>query len=210
MNIDENVKITNKILDVKLHNYIGDFLIGSYELQNKDHNEEVIIVYKEDTFKNEVTNVRINSACFTSDIFKCDRCDCNEQLLNALEYFEEKNNGLLIYLLNHEGRGIGITNKLKTYQVMDDRHLSTAHAFEYLNFELDERDYSSVIKILEDLNVRKVKILTNNPDKITYLEGHNINVIDSHQLISKNHKLHNYLMSKQRDFGHLIKEEDML
>lgn len=202
------IKLINKFLDVNLQNSIGNFLIGSYEFINNNQKEEVVIVYKRGTFDKSIVNLRVNSACFTSDIFGCNRCDCHEQLVEALKYFNEKDNGILIYLMNHEGRGIGITNKLKTYFIMDEQKFTTAEAFKYLHFNSDPRDYSCVIEILKDLNIKKVYLLTNNPDKMKYLSENNIEVTGHHKLISQNSKLHNYLISKQKDFGHLIEEDD--
>lgn len=193
--------IVDKVLNVPLFNEMGAFFVGAYKIKKPQGIEEAIILYHGDI--KDIKNVRINSACYTGDLFHCDRCDCNSQLLNAMRYILE-NDGMIIYLLNQDGRGCGTVNKLKTLLLMDNEHLTTKQAFEKLGLNADIRDYSSAVSILKDLNIYDINLITNNPEKIAYLEMEGIHVEKRIPSVSSNPKLREYLKSKQNDFNHIM------
>ena len=197
------VRIIDKVLNIPLKNEIGDFYTGAYKILNSlEKIEEIIILYYGE-LKN-IKNVRINSACYTGDLFHCNRCDCHEQLENAMKYFVEQGNGMLLYILQHDGRGLGTVNKLKSLLEMDQYHLSTKHAFEKLGLDPDERNYSSVVAILNDLGINDINLLTNNPDKIELMNVSGINVVKQIPLICIRDEIKEYLKSKHDDFNHAI------
>lgn len=195
--------IVDKVLDVDLKNSIGRFKMGSYKLEDENKNLiEIMIMYKGSL--DHIRNVRINSACLTGDIFGCTRCDCNEQFVKAQKYIHRVGNGLIIYLMHHDGRGIGIVNKLKTMKIMDEQGVSSAKAFSILGFDTDIRRYLSAVTILKDLHIKEVNLITNNPDKIAVLEEYGIKVRKRIPTISTKRKMKAYLKTKQEDFKHFI------
>ncbi len=147
--------------------------------------------------------VRIHSECITGDVFGSLRCDCGEQLAKSLEIISEQG-GILIYL-RQEGRGIGIINKLKAYNLQDEG-VNTADANVHLGFEVDERNYEMGRDILKDLGIKKIKLLTNNPEKITAFNGSDIEVVERIELeITPRHENRKYLETKKKIMGHMLK-----
>ncbi len=146
--------------------------------------------------------VRIHSECMTGDLFGSKRCDCGEQLDKALELAAE-NGGVVIYL-RQEGRGIGLINKLKAYN-LQDKGLDTIQANTHLGFEADEREYDIAIKILKDLGIKAICLLTNNPDKIEAIEHSAIHIVHRVPLViqPKTENLQ-YLETKRKEMGHLF------
>lgn len=201
----EKIKITDYVVDVPLTNEVGTFKVGAFVIEDKRGTRELYTLMYGNI--QDVENLRINSACFTSDLFGCQRCDCNEQLQNAMKYFVQMGNGLLIYDVMQEGRGIGAIGKLKTLKIMDEKKCSTAEAFLELGYEKDCRDYSAAVEILKFLNVSRVNLITNNPDKINFLEKEGVEVVKRISSISENAKLQEYLLSKEKDMGHVITKE---
>lgn len=198
----KHYKIIDSVIGVFLENNIGTFLYDSYKLQdNDDKITEVVAIYNGE-IKNGM-NLRINSACYTGDIFGCNRCDCKQQLIESFKYIKI-NGGMVIYIFDHEGRGIGITNKLKTLKIMDYKKCSTYQAFIEGGFSPDIREYGQAIAILNYLNVHEVQLLTNNPDKKKYLESSGIKVLQTIPLIIKDKKIRKYLLSKEKEFNHVI------
>jgi GTP cyclohydrolase II len=148
--------------------------------------------------------VRVHSECLTGDVFKSLRCDCRDQLEAALTQIAEEGKGVLVYILGHEGRGIGIVNKIKAYD-LQDKGYDTVEANEKLGYSADLRDYGVGAQILLDLGVRKMRLLTNNPRKIVALEGYGLEVVERVPL--KVHACeHNerYLQAKKNKLGHMI------
>ena len=195
-------KIISKVLDVPLRTEMGlELMMGSYVTKKRDKTEHALIYKGNIQNPSEPILLRINSACYTSDIFGCQRCDCNWQLKKSIYMIHEKG-GLIIYHFHHEGRGIGFTNKLRTYLVMDKQHTTTSDAFEQLGFNPDYREFLSSVAILKDLEIESVRLLTNNPKKKEILINNEIDVIEMIPLINKQEHLQDYLISKKHQFQH--------
>jgi len=146
--------------------------------------------------------VRIHSECMTGDIFHSKRCDCGEQLATALKTANERG-GVVVYL-RQEGRGIGLINKLKAYQLQDHGY-NTAEANIHLGFEADGRSYKDAIAILADLHIRRIHLMTNNPDKIQQLELGGIEILSRIPMIIEPKSENKfYLHTKQDVMGHML------
>ena len=153
--------------------------------------------------KNEPILVRVHSSCMTGDIFGSCRCDCGSQLHKAMEMVEEAGKGVIVYM-NQEGRGIGLINKLKAYQLQEQGR-DTVEANEELGFKSDERDYGIGAQILRDLNVRKIKLISNNPKKRAGLIGYGLEITDRIPIeIKPNEHNEKYLQTKRDKLGHDI------
>ncbi|MGC9007441.1 MAG: GTP cyclohydrolase II, partial [Sulfurihydrogenibium sp.] len=154
----------------------------------------------------EPTLVRVHSECLTGDIFGSLRCDCQNQLHQALKKISEEGKGVLVYMRGHEGRGIGIINKLKAYKLQDEGY-DTVEANHKLGFQSDLRDFGTGAQILLDLGVRKMRLMTNNPRKIVALEGFGLEVVERVPIFTGTNP-HNkrYLLAKKNKLGHLIED----
>ncbi|MHC4460781.1 MAG: bifunctional 3,4-dihydroxy-2-butanone-4-phosphate synthase/GTP cyclohydrolase II [Planctomycetota bacterium] len=150
--------------------------------------------------------VRVHSECMTGDLFHSQRCECGYQLITAMKMIEEVGKGALIYL-RQEGRGIGLTNKLRAYK-LQEQGLNTVEANLKLGFTADKRDYGIGAQICRDLGLRKVRILTNNPKKISRLEVYGIKIVEQIPLMAEPSK-HNvdYLRAKKYHLGHMLDED---
>jgi 3,4-dihydroxy 2-butanone 4-phosphate synthase/GTP cyclohydrolase II len=150
--------------------------------------------------------VRVHSECMTGDLFHSQRCECGYQLITAMKMIEQQGQGALIYL-RQEGRGIGLTNKLHAYK-LQEQGLDTVDANVKLGFAPDRRDYGIGAQICRDLGLRSVKILTNNPKKISRLEVYGIKIVEQIPLQAKpcEHNI-NYLRTKKRRLGHVLGED---
>jgi 3,4-dihydroxy 2-butanone 4-phosphate synthase/GTP cyclohydrolase II len=149
------------------------------------------------------TLVRLHSQCLTGDVFGSERCDCGEQLDSALEMIERAGSGVLVYMFD-EGRGIGLLNKIRAYALQDDGH-DTVEANHALGFAADMRDYSAGARILTDLGVRQVRLMTNNPDKVQALESYGLTVVERVPVEALPRSANrNYLQTKRTKFGHLL------
>lgn len=148
--------------------------------------------------------VRVHSSCLTGDTFSSLKCDCHSQLVKSLRKIGKVKNGALIYL-NQEGRGIGLTNKIKAY-ALQDQGFDTIQANKKLGLEADLRDYSIAAHILDDLKIKKIILLTNNPDKINRLNEHGITVLRRQRLETPPNKTNrSYLQTKKNQMGHKLK-----
>jgi GTP cyclohydrolase II len=147
--------------------------------------------------------VRLHSECATGDLFGSLRCDCRDQLELSLAKIAEEGEGLLIYLRGHEGRGIGLANKIKAY-ALQDQGLDTVDANIHLGFEADARDYNAAIEILKHYNLKSVRLLTNNQKKIAALQDSGIAVSETVPLwAATNPYNEKYLTTKKRRMGHI-------
>ena len=182
--------------------YGGDFKIVAYE--NTIDNLTHIALVKGDINPDEPVLVRVHSECMTGDIFGSMRCDCGDQLHNAMEMVAEEGSGVILYL-RQEGRGIGLVNKLKAYALQLDHGLDTVEANRELGFKDDLRDYGIGAQILVDLGVRKMRILTNNPKKMVGLQGYGLSITEQVNIeVPANEHNKCYLECKKLKMGHLL------
>ena len=196
--IDMNV-ITKKA-EAKLPTKYGVFTIFVFE--NIYNKSEQIALTMGNFEKGETVLCRVHSKCLTGDVFGSCKCDCGEQLEKALRIIGEEKKGILLYM-DQEGRGIGIANKIKAYKFQEEG-LDTVQANEKLGFAPDLRDYKDAAEILKELGVNKVKLLTNNPEKISGLTKYGIEVIERQKLeVVPNDIDFNYLKTKQEKMGHM-------
>jgi 3,4-dihydroxy 2-butanone 4-phosphate synthase/GTP cyclohydrolase II len=162
-----------------------------------------VALVKGDVDSDTPTLVRLHSQCLTGDVFGSERCDCGEQLDAALEMIERVGTGVLVYMFD-EGRGIGLLNKIRAYALQDDGH-DTVEANHALGFAADMRDYSAGARILSDLGVRQVRLMTNNPDKVQALERYGLTVVERVPVEALPRSANrNYLQTKRTKFGHLL------
>jgi 3,4-dihydroxy 2-butanone 4-phosphate synthase/GTP cyclohydrolase II len=179
----------------------GNFNMIAFSEEASDWMPHLALVH-EDFDRTKPVLVRIHSECITGDLFGSKRCDCGEQLDKALELTAAKG-GMVLYL-RQEGRGIGLINKLKAYKLQDNG-LNTMDANVHLGLEVDARQYDVAIKMLEHLRVKKICLLTNNPEKIEAFESSDITIVERVPLIIEpNEDNLNYLKTKADDMGHMF------
>lgn len=182
----------------------GNFQLKMFENQLVEGEHHIAIVKGEFNKGDEVL-VRVHSECFTGDIFGSKKCDCGDQLKVAMKEIENTGKGVLIYM-RQEGRGIGLPNKIKAYHLQDQGY-DTVDANLALGFKEDLRDYSLAAQILNQLGIDKVKLMTNNPLKVTGLKDYGVDVIERVAIeiesLDENHK---YLMTKKDRMGHMLNE----
>jgi 3,4-dihydroxy 2-butanone 4-phosphate synthase/GTP cyclohydrolase II len=181
----------------------GDFTAIVY---SNDVDSSIHIAFVKGEIKHEDdVLVRVHSECLTGDVFGSRRCDCGEQLHKAMQIVNEKGNGVILYM-RQEGRGIGLVNKLKAYE-LQDKGLDTVEANIKLGFKPDLRDYGIGAQILVDLGVRKMRLMTNNPKKIIGLEGYGLKVVERvpMEIIPHERNLV-YLKTKKKKLGHMLKK----
>ena len=166
-------------------------------LRQRDH---VIIAFNPQV-ASEPTYLRIHSECFTGDVLGSQRCDCGEQLKAAMDLIVEKGSGYIIYLRNHEGRGIGLAEKIKAYQ-LQDRGLDTVEANIALGHQVDAREWNDAVEILAELEIKSVVLMTNNPEKIQALSDVGITSTVLSLPIAANEFNQKYLDTKATKLGH--------
>ncbi|CAB4580108.1 unannotated protein [freshwater metagenome] len=167
-------------------------------LRQRDH---VIIAFNPQ-ITSEPTYLRIHSECFTGDVLGSQRCDCGDQLKAAMDLIVEKGSGYIIYLRNHEGRGIGLAEKIKAYQ-LQDRGLDTVEANIALGHQVDAREWSDAVEILSELEIKSVVLMTNNPEKIQALSDAGIESTVLSLPIAANEFNQKYLDTKATKLGHI-------
>ena len=150
----------------------------------------------------KVPIVRIHSECFTGDVVHSQRCDCGEQLEQSISLIEEYGHGYIVYLRDHEGRGIGLTEKIKAYQ-LQDRGMDTIDANLHLGHEIDARDWSDAIAIIRTLGLKELTLLTNNPNKVQSLRNSGVEVTQANLTVTPNKFNEKYLATKEEKLGHL-------
>ncbi len=185
----------------KLPTKIGEFIV--YGFRDPESGEEAVALVLGNPNPDRAVLVRIHSQCLTGDVFSSERCDCGEQLHAAMRLIAKAGLGVLVYQ-QREGRGIGLINKIRAYE-LQDRGLDTVAANEELGFEADLRDYRMPAEILKHLGAVRIRLLSNNPDKVEGLEKEGIEVIERLPLeITPNSRTEGYLRVKKEKLGHLL------
>lgn len=196
-----------KIVSARVPTEVGEFSLCVYK-NNKDEKEHLALV-KGDIANKESVLVRIHSECFTGDVFGSRRCDCGEQLRRAMEMIALEDTGVIVYL-RQEGRGIGLLEKLKAYNLQDEG-LDTVDANLALGHPVDDRDYSMAVAILQDLGVKSIRLMTNNPAKIKDLEEKGIQIEERIPLLPTVYPdNYFYILSKAQRMNHLINLDTLL
>jgi 3,4-dihydroxy 2-butanone 4-phosphate synthase/GTP cyclohydrolase II len=197
-----NESLIERTVDVKMPTDLGEFQLHAFKdtSNNQDHLALVKGEWKED----EPVLVRVHSSCLTGDIFGSCRCDCGPQLNTAMQMIEKEGKGVIVYM-NQEGRGIGLVNKLKAYKLQEEG-FDTFDANVKLGFKPDQRDYGIGAQILRELNVSKMRLMSNNPKKRTGLIGYGLEVVENVALeIVSNEHNEGYLKTKRDKMGHQLK-----
>ncbi len=190
-------------ISVRMPTVYGDFDLVAYKQIYTG--EEHLALVKGTWEENEPVLVRVHSSCVTGDIFGSMRCDCGEQLHNAMQIVENEGKGVVLYI-NQEGRGIGLLNKLKAYK-LQEQGLDTVEANIKLGFKMDERDYGVGAQILRDLGICKMRLISNNPTKRAGLIGYGLEIVDTVPLqVKANPHNKKYLDTKKEKMGHDLKD----
>lgn len=194
-------KLIERVAEAKLPTRYGEFKAIAYK-SAIDADEHVALIMG-DVRGEEPVLVRVHSECLTGDVFGSMRCDCGEQVGIALDAISREGRGVLVYM-RQEGRGIGFHNKIRAY-ALQDKGMDTVEANECLGFGPDLRDYGIGAQILEDLGLRNIKLLTNNPKKVVGLEGYGLKVVETLPIqVEPNPHNISYLETKRKKLGHLL------
>ncbi|NHE56695.1 bifunctional 3,4-dihydroxy-2-butanone-4-phosphate synthase/GTP cyclohydrolase II [Cyclobacterium plantarum] len=197
----KNESLIKREIGVDMPTEWGNFDLIAYRQTNTDEIHMALIKGKWE--EGDTVMVRVHSSCITGDIFGSCRCDCGPQLHQAMKMVEAHGKGLVLYM-NQEGRGIGLINKLKAYKLQEEG-MDTVQANLALGFPMDKRDYGVGAQILRDLNVTKIKLITNNPTKRIGLSGYGLEIVDTVPLeINSNPHNERYLQTKRDKMGHQI------
>ncbi len=195
-------RLVKKIEEASMPTRFGDFKIMIFE--DTIHKEHHVALVKGEIKKDEPTLVRAHSQCLTGDTFGSIRCDCGEQLHQAMKMINKEGKGVILYMLNHEGRGIGFSNKIKAYAIQD-HGADTVEANKKLGFKADQRDYGIGAQILVALGANKLRLITNNPRKFVGLSGYGLEIIERISLeVPPNKNNIKYLKTKKEKMGHIL------
>jgi len=195
-------RLVHRVAAPHLPTRFGEFDLYAYR-SDLTHEEHIVLVHGE-IREDEPVLVRVHSQCLTGDVFGSTRCDCGAQLSLAMEKIIEGGKGVFLYLLQ-EGRGIGLVNKLKAYELQDEGH-DTVSANEKLGFPPDIRNYGVGCQILRDVGVRKMRLMTNNPSKYVAIGGYGLEIVERVPLeIHPTEGSRKYLEAKKNKMGHLLK-----
>jgi 3,4-dihydroxy 2-butanone 4-phosphate synthase/GTP cyclohydrolase II len=197
----QNEKHVHRLAAPRLPTPYGVFRAHAYK-SDINGEEHVALVMGEISEEDEVL-VRVHSSCLTGDVFQSDRCDCGDQLQRAFELIASEGKGIVLYLLQ-EGRGIGLINKLRAYELQDAGD-DTVQANAKLGFAPDIREYGTGSQILRDIGVRKIRLLTNNPAKYVAIEGFGLQIVERVPLeIAPSNDTRLYLEAKKKKLGHIL------
>lgn len=190
-----------KEAEANLPTEFGPFRIVGFSSTTSD--EEFVALVKGELDPNSPTLVRIHSQCLTGDVFHSLKCDCGPQLQRAMEMVQEEGAGIIVYQ-HQEGRGIGIINKIRAYALQDEG-ADTIEANLRLGFDVDQREYDQCAEIIKILGARKVRLMSNNPDKFKALREAGVQVVERVPLeIKTKEPAHKYLITKKEKMGHLL------
>jgi 3,4-dihydroxy 2-butanone 4-phosphate synthase/GTP cyclohydrolase II len=196
-----NESLIEKHETVELPTEFGDFKLTAYKQISTDQDHLALIKGEWKTY--EPVLVRVHSSCITGDIFGSCRCDCGPQLHRAMQKIEEEGKGVIVYM-NQEGRGIGLINKLKAYK-LQEQGMDTVQANLALGLPMDGRDYGVGAQILRDLNISKIRLISNNPQKRVGLLGYGLEIVEQIPIeIQPNPHNEKYLQTKRDKMGHTI------
>jgi 3,4-dihydroxy 2-butanone 4-phosphate synthase/GTP cyclohydrolase II len=195
-------RIVEKMAAPLLPTRYGEFHVHAY--RSPVTGEEHVALVMGEITPEEPILVRVHSQCLTGDVFASARCDCGAQLETALERIAAERRGVLLYLLQ-EGRGIGLANKLRAYE-LQDAGADTVEANQRLGFAADQRDYGVGAQILRDLGVRRMRLMTNNPSKYVALAGYGLEIVERVPLeVPPTEHTRRYLEAKKHKMGHLLR-----
>jgi GTP cyclohydrolase II len=194
-------RTVERVAEARLPTDYGEFRIIGYQSLNSD--EEFVVLARGELRNARPALVRIHSQCLTGDVFGSTRCDCGQQIRAALELIERERRGVIVYQ-QQEGRGIGIINKIRAY-ALQDRGADTIEANERLGLAVDLRRYEQCAEILRDLGLRRVRLMSNNPEKVEALEVMGLEVVERVSLpILPTEAAMGYLLTKKEKMGHLL------
>ena len=187
--------------EARLPTEIGEFKIAAYRSLTSD--ETFVVLFKGDLQADVPTLVRIHSQCLTGDVFGSTKCDCGRQLRRAMEMIEKEGRGAVVYQ-QQEGRGIGIVNKIRAYE-LQDKGADTVEANEQLGFAADLREYRQCAEILFDLGLCQVRVMSNNPLKLQALEEAGLKIVERVSIeVASTEPAEGYLRTKKEKMGHLL------
>ena len=190
-----------RVASAKLPTKRGDFRIAGYRSLTSD--EEYVVLYKGEMDGDVPTLVRIHSQCLTGDVFGSIKCDCGPQLHKTMEMIDAEGRGAIVYQ-QQEGRGIGIINKIRAYALQDEG-ADTVEANEELGFAADARNYQQCAEILFDMGLCKVRVISNNPDKLAALERSGLKIVERVPIeVEAGQPAAHYMKTKREKMGHLL------
>ena len=191
-----------KVTEARLPTEKGEFRLAGY--RSLTSTEEFVVLYKGEFHETIPTLVRIHSQCLTGDVFGSIKCDCGPQLHRAMELIEAEGRGAIVYQ-QQEGRGIGIINKIRAYALQDEG-ADTVEANEKLGFEVDARNYEQCAEILFDLGLCKVRVMSNNPQKLKALEEAGLQIVERVPIeVEAKEPAAHYLRTKKEKLGHILR-----
>jgi len=195
-------RLVTRVASPQLPTERGAWTIHAFHTELEDRTHVALVMG--DPQPHEATLVRVHSECLTGDVFGSTRCDCGAQLHRAMEIIEREGKGAILYL-RQEGRGIGLANKLRAYELQDRHHKDTVEANVALGFGADMRDYGVGAQILYDLGIRRLRLMTNNPGKYVALKGYGLEIVERVPLESPpGSDNRSYLETKKAKMGHLL------